>query len=172
MNRMQNFKLIAQRNQRMKAYTMIFVLLIVSAVQIAYAEEHHHHEASNKQEIRLDVDGKKWATDEPLRRGMNQINVLAKESMTPIHSGQATDETYKKLGRALKKQTDAIFKNCKLAPAADQELHKILVPIVKAEDTFTGSGSLGEKHEAFMAVLQSLEQYGVYFAHEKWNSPK
>jgi hypothetical protein len=155
----------------MKISVALITVVLGYCGTVALAEEHSAHSTSSNQEAQLN-QGKKWETDKPLRKGMEKISLLAKKNISAIHNEKLTPKAYVELGNEIKAQTDLIFKNCKLPPTADQELHKILFPILNSVTTFTGKGTNKEKHEAFVALLNSLAQYGSHFEHKNWSNPE
>lgn len=155
----------------MKISVALITIILGYCGTAALAEEHSTHSTSSNQEAQLN-QGKRWETDKPLRESMEKISLLAKKNMSAIHNEKQTQDAYAEMGNAIKKQTDLIFKNCKLPPAADQELHKILIPILNSVTIFTGKGTSREKHEAFVVLLNSLAQYGSHFEHKNWSNPE
>lgn len=59
----------------------------------------HQHGAGAPAKLALD-HGKKWATDEPLRKGMGEIRALLAGRLAAIHGGKLTSDEYKALGAA------------------------------------------------------------------------
>jgi len=151
----------------MKIKKTIMITILLSFSISLLAEEHSHHDNLQKSELQLN-HGKKWSTDLPLRQGMESINRIAKENSSEIHTGKFSNESYNKMGLAMKEQTDLIFKNCKLSPAADKELHKILIVILNSEKEFMDSAKTTNKQEAFDSLLKSLDLYDNYFQHSGW----
>lgn len=150
----------------MKTTLMITILVLGSPI---FAADHSHHQAPAA--IKLDHN-KKWATDAALRKGMDAINQLIRESFPGVRDGKINDRALSKLGTEMKEQTDYVFKNCKLAPQADQELHKILIKIMSAQQVLTGKEKAAAKHEAFDSVVTALNEYGNYFEHDGWAPAK
>ena len=63
----------------------------------APATDAHQHAAATPTKLMLD-HGKKWATDEPLRRNMSEIRAALAAKATAIHHGTLTADDYKALG--------------------------------------------------------------------------
>lgn len=153
----------------MRSLHLIVIIFLLGSGHSVPAGEHSHHSDAKNTEIQLD-HGKKWATDISLRRAMKSLNDLARENLPAIHAGTFSDESYKKMGMAMVEQTNLIFKNCKLSPDADKELHKILINILNSEKVFMNKDQTVNKHDAFVSILNSLKLYGSYFQHDGWNS--
>ena len=147
------------------------IALTCTSLTSGLAAEHAHpaHSKTNSANLTLD-HGKKWATDLPLRQSMEKISQLMNSNMSIIHNNKMSDSEFKKLGQQIHAQTNNIFKNCKLSPKADQMLHEILIPILKAEKVYLGTEKSLSKHDATLSVMSSLESYGKYFNHKDWGS--
>lgn len=61
----------------------------------------------------------------------------------------------------------AIFKDCKLDPKADTELHKVLVRIMDGSRTLK-SDSSAERKAAAQKIAAALQDYGKHFDHPGW----
>ena len=61
------------------------------------ATDSHQHAAATPTKLMLD-HGKKWATDEPLRRNMGEIRTALVAKATAIHHTTLTADDYKALG--------------------------------------------------------------------------
>lgn len=155
----------------MKIFLALITVILGYCGTVTLADEHSAHIANSHQEAQPN-QRKKWETDKSLRKSMENISFLAKKNMSANQNEKLTPEAYVELGNEIKAQTDLIFKNCKLPPTADQELHKILFPILNSVTTFTGKGTNKEKHEAFFVLLNSLAQYGSHFEHKNWSNPE
>ncbi|QFI77050.1 hypothetical protein F8237_02370 [Bradyrhizobium betae] len=109
--------------------------------------------------------GKKWPTDDALRRGMGEIRVAMAQSLTPIHDNAFTPAQYEALATRVQAQIDYVVGNCKLPEQADQQLHLVLEQIIDgAADMKTGAG----RNQGAMKVVRALAQYGKYFDHAGW----
>ncbi len=93
------------------------------------AEPHAHGDTAAKVKLQLN-HGKKWQTDEALRRGMSEIRAAMAEALTPIHKNVFTPAQYEALAARTQAQIDYVVSNCKLPEAADQQLHIVLEQII------------------------------------------
>ncbi len=138
--------------------TILFIamsaLLIGAAVWVEHAwfghtpAAHEHAEAEHTQ-MALNA-GKRWATDEALRTGMQRIRDAAAEQQ-----GAA-------LATTTKEQVDYLITNCKLDSQADAALHGIISQLL------TGADMLSKKPESLEGmekIRHALHQYPDYFDH-------
>jgi hypothetical protein len=135
--------------------------LALAPTAVLAAEPHAH---AGTVEIRLD-NGKKWPTDEALRRGMGEIRVAMVDALDPIHSNQFSGREFEQLAARVQVQVDYVTANCQLPEEADHQLHVVLeqildgIAIMKA-DTGRAQGAV--------KIVQALELYGTHFDHAGW----
>lgn len=124
-------------------------------------DSHEEHAAPAK--LTLD-HGRKWATDEPLRRHMGEIRTALAGKRHEIHKGALDAEAAKQLGGTIEKGVAGIVADCKLPPEADANLHVVVADLVAAADVLHGRSGEKPVRGAAKAVL-ALNQYGKYFDH-------
>jgi hypothetical protein len=73
--------------------------------------------------------GRKWATDEPLRAGMGRIRGLVEPQLGAAHAGKLTPAQYRELATQVENEVGGIVANCKLEPKADAMLHLVIADI-------------------------------------------
>jgi len=130
----------------------------VATASLAQGHEHAGH-AGDTAGLELN-QGKKWATDEPLRKGMKAIQTLVAEAGP--HPGP---EQSARLAAGLRAQVNYLVANCKLEPKADAVLHVLIGRIL------TGAASLadGTTAESGLATVKdALQLYPQYFDHPNW----
>jgi len=128
------------------------------------AGPHMHDGPASDVQLRLN-HGKKWPTDDVLRRGMDEIRVAMTQSLTPIHNNVFTPAQYEALAARIQTQIDHVVANCKLPEQADQQLHPVLEQIiVGAADMKTGAG----RNQGATKIVRALTQYGEHFDHVGW----
>ena len=113
-------------------------------------------------EIKLD-NGKKWPTDEVLRRGMGKIRIAMADALTPIHRNEFS--AYETLAGRVQAQGDYIIANCRLPEEADHQLH--IVP----EQIFDGIVAMkaaSGQTQRVVKIVQALDLYGAHFDHAGW----
>ena len=130
-----------------------------------HSHGHSHHSSSDSDSMTMD-QGKKWATDKPLRSNMRAIRSVIKTNKDKIHNKKMTDAEYKKLATSIQKSVDGIFKECKLPKKADAQLHVILANILKGKNLIETSKS--DKMSGVIVIHKSLAMYGKFFDDPKW----
>ncbi len=128
----------------MKLVRILFCIavaaLALGAGRSAFAEdEHHHHAAGGSTKLSLD-HGRKWATDEPLRANMTAIRAALSEKKAAIHHGTLAPDDYKALGTTIEAKVATIVAECKLAPAADANLHIVVAELLCGRTFHLDSG--------------------------------
>ena len=71
--------------------------------------------------------GQKWATDEVLRRGMDNIRQMMIANREAIEKERLSAQDYQRLAAAVDKDAADIVKNCKLSKEADSAFHSIVL---------------------------------------------
>lgn len=140
--------------------------LALSGPALAATEHAHGGHGGAALELTLN-NGQKWPTDEPLRRGMDEMRGAMTGSLGRIHAGQFTSADYVTLAERLQQQVDFVTANCRLPEEADAQLHIVLAEILEGTDAMRdGTDRL---QGALRAVL-ALEAYGRHFDHPNWTS--
>jgi hypothetical protein len=152
------------------------VIVIVLAVLGYFAWTHLHHESSHDHASGHDHAshtataltlnaGKRWATDEPLRLGMQRI----RDAVMPVlgGSGQRTVSASqaKAMAESVQAQVNFLFQNCKLEPAADAALHVLITEIL------AGAAAVAADPAAQTGpaqLLGALRKYPEHFDHPNW----
>ena len=107
------------------------------------ADSHDH--AAGEAKLVLN-QGKKWETDAPLRQGMENIR-------SAVAKGMNSDALAKKV----EAEVAGIVQNCKLEPAADEQLHIVIADLLAAAEARDAG-----------RVKQALNAYGEHFDHAGW----
>lgn len=107
-------------------------------------------------------EGRKWATDEPLRLGMaNMRSLLAQAGpASKMDTAHATA-----LADGLHAQVNYLIVNCKLEPRADAVLHVLIAEVL------AGAGQLAEpgtRAQGVESIERALQEYPKYFDHPGW----
>lgn len=135
------------------------------------ADEHHHgHGHGEPQKLQLNA-GKKWATDEHLRRSMSDINQALASALPAIHKNRFGDDEYLALATTVKQQVGYAIEHCKLDPQADAMLHLVIADLMAGADAMEGKTS-HPRHDGAVRVLEALKAYGKYFQHPGWKVAK
>ncbi|OPH81404.1 hypothetical protein B2M20_17880 [Nitrobacter vulgaris] len=142
----------------------IFAFGFIVGPSALAAEPHAHDGSAVTIQLRLD-HGKKWPTDDVLRRGMGEIRVAMTQSLKPIHNNDFTPAQSDALATRIQTQIDYVLGNCKLPEQADQQLQLILEQIIDgAADLKTGT----RRNQGAMKIVRALAQYGEHFDHAGW----
>ena len=153
------------RNRGIAALAGLWLALAGNAVA---ATDHHAAGHAHEQAVKLELDrGKPWATDVPLRRGMDALRAAFADRLTAIHAGTLAPGDYAALGAKLEGEVATIVAECKLAPKADAVLHEIVAELLAAADILRGKAPGTPAAGAHRAVT-ALNDYGRYFAHPGW----
>jgi len=155
----------------MKTHRTLLATALVAAFALgagapAFAADPHQHAAGAPTKLMLD-HGKKWATDEPLRKGMDEIRALMVGKLDAIHKAKLTPAEYKALGAAVEQQVAGIVAQCKLAPEADAMLHLVVADLLAGTDVMQGKAK-GQPAQGAHKVVTAANSYGRYFDHPGW----
>lgn len=154
----------------MKTHPIVVTILVaafaLAATGNAMAADPHQHAAGEPMKLALD-HGKRWPTDEPLRKGMTEIRDALAAKHEAIRNGKLTPAEYKALGGTVEAQVATIVAQCKLEPAADANLHLIVAELVAGADAMQGKSKATPAAGAAQ-VVRAVNQYGRYFNHPGW----
>jgi hypothetical protein len=146
-------------------FLLIAAALAAPLTTLAASDSHDHGAAKHKIELNA---GKKWATDDPLRQGMNGIKTVAATTLPLAHAGKATDADYDKFGKEVTAQVTHIVQNCKLDPKADEQLHVVIGDLMAGVEIAEGKQQGKKRASGVVKVVQALNTYGKYFDHPGW----
>ena len=124
----------------------------------------HDHSAAMPHKLTLN-QGRKWATDEPLRAGMGRIRGLVEPQLGAAHAGKLTPVQYRELATQVETEVGGIVANCKLEPKADAMLHLVIADIGAGTDTMAGKDAKTRPALGLVKVAQAVNQYGSHFDH-------
>jgi hypothetical protein len=117
--------------------------------------------------------GQKLATDEVLRRGMDNIRQVMLANREAIETERLSAQDYQRLAAAVDKEAADIVKNCKLGKEADKAFHAIvLADLTQSTGLMRTSPKVQVQRAGAFGVLQSLRNYGEYFQHPGWDIGK
>ncbi|HRD92116.1 MAG TPA: hypothetical protein PK201_03245 [Accumulibacter sp.] len=152
-------------HQALPVATLVAAFALATGVP-AFAENTHQHAAGEPARLVLH-HGKKWATDEPLRRNMSEIRAALAAKAAAIHQGTLTPEDYQTLGILVEAHIASIVAECKLEPAADKNLHLVVAELSAGADAMRGKSTATPAAGAAQAV-GAVNRYGRYFQHPGW----
>lgn len=132
----------------------------------APAESGHDHGQTPPAASALTLDnGHPWATDEPLRTGMEKIRAAAEPILHREPPRGPTTEEAKGLAAAIRENVAYMIQNCKLKPQADATLHHLIGELLGGADALAAKPS---DAESLHRIAGALEQYPRYFDHPGW----
>jgi hypothetical protein len=145
--------------------TAAAVMLVAAPLGPALAQATAHgHDAGTTHKLTLD-QGRKWATDEPLRAGMGRIRGLVEPQLGAAHAGKLTPARYRELATKVETEVGGIVANCKLEPKADAALHMVIADIFAGTDTMAGKDAQASPALGLVKVAQAVNEYGSHFDH-------
>jgi hypothetical protein len=134
---------------------------------ILAATEHQHGHGTAPAKLQLD-HGKKWKTDEALRRGMASIRETVHGAPAPLHKGTAKPEDYAEVAGRVEVDVGRIVKECKLPPEADAQLHVVIADVMAGADAMKGAKDAKAGRAGLIKVDGALKSYARYFDHPGW----
>ncbi|MEO5378495.1 MAG: hypothetical protein H7832_12055 [Magnetococcus sp. DMHC-6] len=140
---------------------------IFGSINIAQSAEEINHDRhlQNSSELILN-NGQQWQTDIPLRQGMENIRHDIEAILPRIHNDSLPSDQYTILAKNIREHIDYIFKNCKLSPEVDTQLHVILEKIINGTNAM--DAKINPSSGAIL-IINALNTYGRYFSHPGWN---
>ena len=134
----------------------------------AYGQVSHDHGHATG-EVKLVLNqGQKWATDAPLRQGMENIRGALAKDVKAIHANKATPKQYDALAAKVTGEVASIVQNCKLEPAADEQLHLVIAELMAGAEAMEGKVKSETRRAGAERVAKALNAYGEHFDHAGW----
>lgn len=127
----------------------------------------HQHHAGASSGLTLD-EGRKWATDEPLRHAMTNIRNAIDASLGDIHEDKLSVTGYAALSSRINDEVAYMVRNCKLAPKADAQLHLIIASLLEGAETMEGKVKNRQRQDGAITTIDALESYAAYFDDPGW----
>jgi len=143
------------------------VALAFAGPAVAASDAHEHGHKAGEAKPGLNA-GKKWQTDEPLRRGMENIRGALAADQKTIHASKQTPEQYDALATRVNAEVATIVKNCKLDKQADEQLHRVLADVLAGAETMQGKAQGEPRREGAERLAKALDAYGRLFEHPGW----
>ena len=142
----------------MKKVTLASVgaLILAGALPAAALQA---HAAAPESQAMLE-QGSKWATDAPLREGMEGIRARVAQLRA---KDRFTIADYRSLANALDGRIAGIVANCKLAPDADASLHAVIGELNRGATEMRGRWP--EPARGLHRAKEALEAYQRSFDH-------
>lgn len=153
-----------------KPLVVLMTALALSALPAAAAEHAHDHHGHGPAKLQLN-QGKKWPTDEALRRNMAALGADFSARVHAIHKGRLSADEYAALGKGIEARVADIVAQCKLDPDADAMLHLVVADLLAAADVMQGKAP-GKPAAAAHQAVTALNGYGRHFDHPGWRAIK
>ena len=142
------------RSLKQAAIALAFALTFAGPAAAA-GESHEHGQGAAEAKLVLD-HGRKWQTDAPLRKGMENIRAVL-----------ATRQKPEALAQLIDAEVAYIVQNCKLPEDADAQLHVLIAELLAGADAMKGE----RPREGAERVARALDRYGEFFDHPGWGKP-
>ena len=130
----------------------------------AQAQTHAHDAATSPHALTLD-NGRKWATDAPLRDGMDRVRGLVEPQIAAAHAGKLTAAQSAALASKIEAEVGGIVANCKLDPKADAVLHVVIGEIGAGTEALAGKAAGRSPTQGLVQVASAVNDYGRHFEH-------
>lgn len=126
-----------------------------------FHEAHQHQHGADDSAAQLTLNnGKKWATDEPLRLGMSRIKALV-DPVGDVTPDQSLDPAQAKaIAKGVERQVAFLVSNCKLEPKADAVLHVLIGDMLQGAQALAQPAPTGR---GLVLIRRALERYPEYF---------
>lgn len=139
-------------------------LSLAAAGHAAPAAHQHDAHADHGAPVTLQLNaGKKWGTDEALRKSMASIRQAIDASLHQIHENRLPANGYKALASKVEGEVANIVANCKLEPQADAQLHLVVADLLSGAEQMAGKVKKVKRQDGAVKVLGALEKYAAYF---------
>lgn len=125
-------------------------------------ERAHHHDASAGMALQRPPGGGNWATDAPLRQGMETVHVALAAALPTFEKGEMTASAATTLAGVVTGQVQFLLANCKLEADADAQLHILIGQMMSAAEAMVADAASAEGVPKLHAAVQL---YGDYFEH-------
>lgn len=141
----------------LKAMLAAAAALLFAAAALAAENAYWHRHAAAQPNLALD-HGRKWQTDAPLRQGMEKIRAALSKGMT-----------YEGLAAEVRSEVAGIVQNCRLEPAADAQLHVVLIHLLAGAEAMEGKVPGENRRDGAERIGEALNAYGRHFDHQEWS---
>lgn len=139
-------------------------LSFAAAAHAAPAAHKHDAHADHGAPASLQLNaGKKWGTDEALRKSMGSIRQAVEASLHEIHENRLPTAGYGALASKVEGEVANIVANCKLEPKADAQLHLVVADLLAGSDQMAGKVKKAKRQDGAVKVIDALEKYATYF---------
>jgi len=155
-------------------WPLISGFLVIVLVGLSYVVWTHFHQGhagahdhSDQSASALSLnDGKRWATDEPLRIGMQRIRDAVAQTLATSEPSALPPAQAKVLADTVQKNVTYLIQNCKLEPKADATLHVLINELMAGAAATTANPASGD---GALKLTDALREYPKFFDHPGWS---
>ncbi|MFP5485838.1 MAG: hypothetical protein ACLGHV_09250 [Gammaproteobacteria bacterium] len=148
---------------------LMLALALSSPLAVLAATDAHDHGKSAPHKLELNA-GKKWGTDDALRKAMSGIQASVTQTLPAAHAGKASAADYDAFGKDVTAQVTYMVENCKLDPQADAQLHIIVADLMAGVEAAQGKHGEKKRASGVVKVAQAANAYGKHFDHAGWKA--
>lgn len=148
---------------------LMLALALSSPLAVLAASDAHDHGKSAPHQLELNA-GKKWGTDDALRKAMSGIQTSVAQTLPAAHAGKASAADYDAFGKDVTAQVTYMVENCKLDPQADAQLHIIVADLMAGVEAAQGKHGEKKRASGVVKVAQAANAYGKHFDHAGWKA--
>ena len=148
---------------------LMLALALSSPLAVLAATNAHDHGKSAPHKLELNA-GKKWGTDDALRKAMSGIQTSVTQTLPAAHAGKASAADYDAFGKDVTAQVTYMVENCKLDPQADAQLHIIVADLMAGVEAAQGKHGEKKRASGVVKVAQAANAYGKHFDHAGWKA--
>ena len=148
---------------------LMLALALSSPLAVLAATDAHDHGKSAPHKLELNA-GKKWGTDDALRKAMSGIQASVAQTLPAAHAGKASAADYDAFGKDVTAQVTYMVENCKLDPQADAQLHIIVADLMAGVEAAQGKHGEKKRASGVVKVAQAANAYGKHFDHAGWKA--
>ena len=148
---------------------LMLALALPSPLAVLAASDAHDHGKSAPHKLELNA-GKKWGTDDALRKAMSGIQASVAQTLPAAHAGKASASDYDGFGKDVTAQVNYMVENCKLDPQADAQLHIIVADLMAGVEAAQGKHGEKKRASGVVKVAQAANAYGKHFDHAGWKA--
>ena len=144
-------------------------LALSPPLAVLAASDAHDHGKSTPHKLELNA-GKKWGTDDALRKAMSGIQASVTQTLPAAHAGKASAADYDAFGKDVTAQVTYMVENCKLDPQAAAQLHIIVADLMAGVEAAQGKHGEKKRASGVVKVAQAANAYGKHFDHAGWKA--
>ena len=148
---------------------LMLALALSSPLAVLAASDAHDHGKSAPHKLELNA-GKKWGTDDALRKAMSGIQASVTQTLPAAHAGKVSAADYDAFGKDVTAQVTYMVENCKLDPQADAQLHIIVADLMAGVEAAQGKHGEKKRASGVVKVAQAANAYGKHFDHAGWKA--